>query len=493
MTIVLTSGNDAYFGGSGNDSVLGGSGDDFMAGGGGNDTLDGGADDDLLLGSLGNDELIGGSGIDTASYSYAGSGVDASIVFGYAKLSLLDADELYGIEYLNGSLHDDTLGGNGLANKLWGLDGNDRLTGLEGRDSLYGGNGDDSLEGGTGADLLDGGAGKDAATYRYATSGVQLSLAAGVGFHGEAFGDRFVGIENVVGSLFNDDIAGDAGRNELDGGGGDDYLTGGSGRDILRGSEGDDHLSGGLGDDAMFGGAGADHLDGGTGSDLASYFFSGAAVTINLASGFANGGEATGDILDNIENLYGSNFDDLLAGDGYGNTIYAGGGNDTVRGYASNDVLVGENGNDVIEGGYGADRLDGGNGNDTMHGGVSGDTLTGGEGRDVMAGGADGDTFVFWTSTESGSTMATADRITDFQQTRDKVDLSQIDAMVHGSSNDTFLWIGSGAFTGSEGQLRTYLSAGSTYIAADLDGDGAADFQVRFDGLIDFASADFIL
>jgi len=53
-----------------------------------------------------------------------------------------------------GDAGNNTIYGNGLANVLKGLDGNDVLKGLAGNDALYGGNGADQLYGGNGADCM---------------------------------------------------------------------------------------------------------------------------------------------------------------------------------------------------------------------------------------------------------------------------------------------------------------------------------------------------
>jgi Ca2+-binding RTX toxin-like protein len=55
----------------------------------------------------------------------------------------------------------DTLIGNGVANRLYGMRGNDVLVGGAGNDTLVGGAGNDTLKGGAGNDLLIGGKGKD--------------------------------------------------------------------------------------------------------------------------------------------------------------------------------------------------------------------------------------------------------------------------------------------------------------------------------------------
>lgn len=56
---------------------------------------------------------------------------------------------------------DDMLTGNSIANKLYGMRGDDKLFGLAGNDTLDGGTGDDWLDGGKGNDLLTGGVGND--------------------------------------------------------------------------------------------------------------------------------------------------------------------------------------------------------------------------------------------------------------------------------------------------------------------------------------------
>ena len=58
-----------------------------------------------------------------------------------------------------------------------------------------------------------------------------INLATGRGFGGLAEGDRFSGIEGVLGNGMNDRIIGNAGANLLAGYGGADTLSGGGGAD----------------------------------------------------------------------------------------------------------------------------------------------------------------------------------------------------------------------------------------------------------------------
>ena len=62
---------------------------------------------------------------------------------------------------MTGTPHGDTLAGNGLANVIRGLAGDDHLFGWNGNDTLYGNAGIDSLYGLDGDDQLHGGGGLD--------------------------------------------------------------------------------------------------------------------------------------------------------------------------------------------------------------------------------------------------------------------------------------------------------------------------------------------
>ena len=110
--------------------------------------------------------------------------------------------------------------------------------------------------------------------------------------------------------------------------------------DVLRGLGGNDLLFGGSGNDTLDGGAGADTLIGGPGIDTVDYSSSAAGMNVNLLTGLGSGGDAQGDILGGIESIIGSTYDDLLMGDGAGNTLKGGGGNDTIDGAGGVDTVV---------------------------------------------------------------------------------------------------------------------------------------------------------
>lgn len=121
-----------------------------------------------------------------------------------------------------------------------GTPGDDVLVGTPVDEILLGGAGNDQLTGGGGADVLDGGSGIDTARYDNSPAAVTIDLAAGTGLGGDAQGDTLIGIENVVGSAFNDTLRGDGGANVLIGGAGDDILQGRGGNDLLVGGDGID-------------------------------------------------------------------------------------------------------------------------------------------------------------------------------------------------------------------------------------------------------------
>ena len=169
--------------------------------------------------------------------------------------------------YIAGS-GDDVVMGNTAANSLEGRNGNDVIHGLEGDDALNGNDGNDKLYGGAGADMLNGGPGDDYAYYTNSGVGVLVRLHnARAVKYGEAEGDTLTGIEHLVGSEYNDILAGDGEDNILEGRNGDDVLYGGpaGGDDEMYGGNGDDRIFGGKGNDILTGGEGNDYLKGGPG------------------------------------------------------------------------------------------------------------------------------------------------------------------------------------------------------------------------------------
>ena len=328
---------------SGFNNIIGSAFDDILTGDntnnvieglGGADTLDGGGDAD----------------IDTLSYASSNAGVTVDLRAGTGNESDLirtssgghaagDKVQFGSFENIIGSAHRDTLTGGNAANKLEGRDGND---------ILKGGEGDDTLDGGPGSDSLDGEDGDDTVTYEDATESVTVDLSSvserdGVttisnsSGRGDARGDRFIDIEMFVGS---------------------------------------EH------DDIFIAGPEAGNADGADGTDTISYERSRKAVLLTLpAAGGGNNTEqsggnnhanvgdnkdnyAQGDILNNFENIIGSNVRLISTGYQDGTVLH-------------HDDLTGNSGDNVIDGRAGNDTINGSGGNDTLIGGSGNDTLTG--------------------------------------------------------------------------------------------------------------------
>ncbi len=317
-----------------------------------NDVITGTAEADMIIGGLGNDQLDGGAGIDTASYADAASGITVVLRNDGVKQDTKGAgqDILLNIENLVGSAYDDNLTGDAGANILVGGAGNDILKGKTGDDVLVGGAGDDQMTGGDGSDT---------AWYGSATSGVTVDLNLTVAQDTRGAGvDTLLTMENIVGSDFADTLTGNKSANLFEGGGGDDVLVGSGGADTLKGGAGDDLLDGGTGDDV---------LDGGEGVNTASYADANGGIKLNLSlAGPQNTGKAGYDTLINIQNVSGSNFNDVITGDDANNVLFGGDGADTLVGGAGNDNLDGGTGNDILDGGAGDDFLNGDGGFDTV-------------------------------------------------------------------------------------------------------------------------------
>ncbi|MBT8002152.1 MAG: hypothetical protein HN578_04450, partial [Rhodospirillales bacterium] len=159
-----------------------------------------------------------------------------------------------------------------------------------------------------------------------------------------------------------------AGSNDAGG----EVITGNAGDDILLGNAGNDVLNGNDGDDLIIGGSGNDTIDGGAGEDEAVYYELTATtgVTVNLNTGLATDSFGDVDTLINIENIDGSDFDDVITGDAGSNVLKGDGGDDVITGLGGKDVLEGGSGNDTLTGADGSNaKFIGGSGNDDITGG----------------------------------------------------------------------------------------------------------------------------
>lgn len=266
----------------------------------------------------------------------------------YENVKMGDGDDVF-VGYNGWSLvfagrgHDILFGGNGTLTKnyirpdeFYGELGNDYLFGGGGGDVLIGNGGDDYIYGGSGDDII--------------------------------YGDDMPNDPHGV-------VTDQPGSDHLYGGQGKDRIFGGPKTDWLFGGEDADHLDGEEDDDYLDGGPGPDVLHGGSGIDTAMYQNSKTGVRVNLANGTGFGGDAEGDILVDIENVIGSDFDDQIIGNDKNNVIRSGPGN---------DYIFAGPGDDDIHGGKGNDELHAGKGNDILNGGIGNNILTGGQGSDIF-------------------------------------------------------------------------------------------------------------
>jgi Ca2+-binding RTX toxin-like protein len=212
-------------------------------------------------------------------------------------------------------------------------------------------------------------------TVSISSSGVTIADAIGVGTI-LPDGD----ICTIVGTAANENLVGTDGDDVICGGLGDDIIDGLGGNDILFGEGGNDILRGGSGDDRFHGGSGVDR---------ASFALAPRRVNVSLASGTSSG--EGNDTLSSIEDLFGSEFSDIIRGNGGPNQLWGNGGSDDLYGLAGDDPLLGGAGNDNVYGGGGNDVLFGNDGNDQLKGEGGDDTLSGNEGRDTLIGGAGDD------------------------------------------------------------------------------------------------------
>ena len=354
----------------------------------------------------------------------------------------------YGDDEIHGNAADDLLYGGRDDDEIFGGPGNDQIYGdgegdeQGGDDILWGGPGHDFLDGGSGADQINGGPSGgtesapanarydcmsviknicdtvlnyykhisdwaypgDTVSYHWSSAGVNVDLevssinpGTGAGTGGYAQGDVLTGIENIVGSRFNDVLEGSTGPNLLRGGAGADTLRGGDSHDynavdyrdspcgvdvslltrigangpdcgarkssyargdrlrdisIIHGSHHSDvlgantypnRLFGHLGNDTLVSNVGGSQskpqmLDGGEGSDTVSYSIIGAQspVTVKLNSGTAEfGADLDGFSHDSLRNI-----ENVIGTSGNDNIAGSANANNTLRGGPGNDTLT---------------------------------------------------------------------------------------------------------------------------------------------------------
>ncbi len=262
---------------------------------------------------------------------------------------------------VSGGAGRDNLAGGAGNDRLDGGDDDDSLIGSVGDDELIGGKGNDYLDGGKGADSLDGGEGIDSVDYSASNRDVGVGVdifaqeigpisISSPGSGGDAQGDTLFSIESIIGTDFSDKIQNIINSNvSIFGGLGNDFIKGGSRSDFLLGGEGADRIVGGA-------------HDAGTDGDATSYASSWAAVDVDLNRASQWYGDAEGDILDGIESIQGSIYNDTITGNNVHNLIDGADGNDILDGAGGNDSVNGNVGDDIVYAHDDDSILDGGAG-----------------------------------------------------------------------------------------------------------------------------------
>lgn len=423
---------------TGINGVRGGASDDILIGGSATSTAE------WFAGGAGKDTIVGGEGSDSVSYKYAAGGVSVTLGTGTAASGTLvagvsvagmsmgtsagadGADILYGVESITGSRYSDTLVGDSGDNVIRPLDGDDTIDGGAGSDTI------DYREALSVANRVLNETNKSAADYQAgdlikapgvvvnlsgpkdANGYISVRVADGIEASTFSSVDKIKNIENVIGSLYDDTLVGDAGANTFSGMAGEDTFIGNGGNDTvsymrafggvnvslaagadasmqvtqvnanalginvnnlpygvvsgadgsdlligisnIRGSEFADVIVGDTQNNVIDGGFGDDSLSGGAGYDKLSYQSASGYVSINMEAGSASGASGNDHVSD-FEVVLGSN---------YGNRMIAAASGSTMQGGLGNDTFDGGAGNDFFRGVSGVDTYVGGGGNDTV-------------------------------------------------------------------------------------------------------------------------------
>ncbi len=378
---------------------------------------------DLFHGSASAETIFGGTGTDSAIYAGSPSGVTINLATGVNTGGNAQGDDLFSIENVVGSGHDDDITAGMGANEIWGGGGNDKISGGEDSGTASGislgsgvffktaGLGNNAIS--TAVDVsamfaLDNdpdivnssstphvtvsGTGDGTADF-YAINILNSGAAITLDIDHTSGWDSYVNLRTAAGTV----VASDDDSNTGDGAGGstsglDSFLTftvvtaglyfiqvgrypAGAAiassetyelqisvANELQSVDGDDIFHGETGNDELFGGDGNDWLFGGANDDRLF------------------GGE--GD--DHLEG--GAGFD-VLSGEDGDDVLFGGDLADSLIGGKGNDTLHGEHGHDILYGQNGFDELFGGDGNDVLWGGAMADRLVGGAGKDKIIAG----------------------------------------------------------------------------------------------------------
>ena len=517
---------------------------DWLFGGDATDTLNGGDGDDRLAGGRGSDTLNGGAGTDEADFSGAFGAVSVNLGAGTAVGVGPDGtDTLNSIENVRGSIYNDTIFGNGVANVIRGGGGVDMINGEGGNDTLIAGQG--SVVGapdvikpsstsntsiGTAInidgnfDLVNDAGVLNATTVPHAvikgtTTGFGLEYYAFTVTAGAACTfdianasfDTVIRIVDAGGSSIavNDDDGSSTNSllNHTFATGGTYYIvvgqySSGSGGSVVAGSppfgstytlnvsvpghsvieaqEVGSTLNGGDGDDTLVSGSSNDSLRGNDGTDTAVYTGNRSQYVITN-----NGGSFTISGPDGTDTLIGVEFAQFadITVSLVQQDITGTESDDLIFGTSGADTIYALAGNDEVYAQAGNDLVYAGDGNDVVGGGAGDDTLLGGLGSDGLYG-EDGDDVLVG---EAGNDILAGGAGNDAMEAGDGAD------QLYGEDGDDFMDAGSGAdlLSGGAGHDAMYGGAGADQLYGDAGRDllaGGADNDIAGGG----ADNDFI-
>jgi Ca2+-binding RTX toxin-like protein len=270
----------------------------------------------------------------------------------------------------------------------WGDAGNDSLEGGKYNDVFEGGTGDDSFYAHDGSDTFTysgSGLGTDYISERvYSTTeadrdrldfsnlahSVNVNLAAAypygasTGQYAVNFAGTMIklsssaGIEDVIGSAYEDTITGNSRPNHLKGGNSGDDITGAAGNDTLEGGAGNDtyvYSGSSHGTDTIVEAAKADTDT----LDFSNFgpTYLGLGVSVNIEAAYVGtnplyavntpGTQIKLNDASGIENVIGSAYADTIIGNARDNYLFGGNEDDEITGGKGNDKLEGARGDDI--------------------------------------------------------------------------------------------------------------------------------------------------
>ncbi|MEO0717263.1 MAG: PA14 domain-containing protein, partial [Pseudomonadota bacterium] len=401
------------------ENLIGSDHGDVLTGNAADNEITGGAGDDMIDGGDGNDTAVVGGAFEDAGFSIDDAGrlvvetQDGSdtienietLRFEDQSVSVADIIEVTTAEAVVGGDGDELIVGDAQANSIDGAGGADRIFGGAGDDDIDGGAGDDFIVGGEGSDAIDGGEGVDTVSYANSETGVAVDLEAGqTGQSSPGFTATFFDVGTTIRNLSDVDFDAEPAHQEVvsdinySNSGGTSFYEGAPLDRFAAKFEGEINITEGgtytfrtgsddgssvwingervVGNDGLHSyrnQSGEIELEPGEHTIEVRYFENTGSQGVRLDySGPDTDGEMTlvnedvvntgGDVdtLENVENVVGSEFDDVLKGDAGDNTLSGGAGDDVMSGGDGDDAFIVEvnGGSDSIDGGAGVGWTD---------------------------------------------------------------------------------------------------------------------------------------